>query len=361
MKAKSNRRNDEYKKSILSSIILNDKTIKSRKYSHASSKRPAKDFSLRISDGEVTKMMGRRKTSHPEFTEVDYRYKNIPTTYEDPYSGFNISRLLAEHMKTEGAEPEARKKPQRSFNYTKPEPPADPDAIEETPGPATYDVINGTIAERSMKPKGPTLKGSHQFRTEETPGPGPAKYSIELSEEKNKKRNAFSIGKTSRFTNDSIRINGVTPGPGSYQLDKPSQIKGTLVLKKETRSTQSTFDLVGPGPGKYDILSEKLKGKKFRFGTALRFHSKSIDQSEEPPIGPLSYFPNYNAVRPKNATVKIGTEAKFPKEIQDDSPGVGKYDCNTSGLDQKGIKFSKQRRFIRKLGDVGSILPRLLE
>lgn len=252
-----------------------------------------------------------------------------------------------------------KKKRAMVFNYNKPAPPEPDDNQTEGPGPNAYSVMNETIAERLRTRLGVTFKGRHSTETHREKSPGPGAYDIKAAEETSLKGRGYSISKSKRGELDPNLV--AVPGVGAYTLDKPFHTAGTVIFGKsvstEIGRRTDRVDMDVPGPGKYNTVTKQVFGPKFTFGKSNRFSSWSenngLDEVGACP-GPLTYKPNFEVTLPHCPVVKIGTEPKFMTLVDDEVPGAGKYAVKLDGLDRRGVKFSKQRRFIRKVGQVAN-------
>lgn len=349
----STQRSSRYRETALSVLREHDRSRNRHTTNDLIIRRSSTDFDqLANRSREYSLGLRDRKKSYQHQREESAdNPQEIGLLLRDAYSGYYLSKTLSEHNKTAASDREPKKRVPKNFSYNKPEAP-DPNLIEPTPAPNSYNIICDTIFGRMKKIRGPTLKGSHDFKIGGSDAPGPGQYLVEEQKRKNK-QHCYSISKEQRFRENSSKRSEEVPGPGAYQIDKPAKIVGTYILKpaNDTSATSVVLE-AAPGPGKYNTLSDKPKGPRFRFGTEKRFTQRDKPEDTETVVGPLSYQPNFEAVRPRPARVKIGSEPKFPKEPAENSPGVGKYDSRLETLDSKGVKFSKQRRFIRKFGYV---------
>lgn len=225
-------------------------------------------------------------------------------------------------------------------------------SIEEgTPGPNAYQVLNNTILDRLKKRPGITFKGRHGSQDIEKSGsPGPADYST-CSSSWRPAKDAFTITRSKRtiLSPEMIAI----PGPGTYESKPIPKPVGTVPFN---RSNSNQKQELSPGPGAYDTLraSEKLKlAPKYRFGSSPRFRLLHEGPSEyKTKVGPFSYKPDVRAVKQRIPAVKFGSEAKGVLQVDHEVPGTGKYNIRNDSLDHRGIKFVKERRFLRKVGMV---------
>lgn len=239
-----------------------------------------------------------------------------------------------------------RARMKRSFDYKKPDPPTEKDDIEDTPGPNSYNVNNNTIQDRIRTMLGTKLKGRHLMDKEKESSPGPASYILEPINQS--KKDKYTIPKSRRDLLDRELV--LVPGPGSYGLDLTFKPKNSITIAKAVEKPKHPED--GPGPGQYDVLKGNKFGPKFRFGTSSRFYSKTEEDVRESSVGPLTYHPKYETILQRQPAVRIGTESKFPKVVDENIPGAGMYKIKEDGLNKRGVIFTKGRRFLRKLGQV---------
>ncbi len=209
----------------------------------------------------------------------------------------------------------------------------------KTPGPNSYNIVYGDIQDRLARGKGVTIKGKNYptpaGQLEDTPGP--AAYETFVQREK---RNAFSIGRSRRSSVSKSK----SPGPGEYQADKQTRIKGTVVFNS-IQKPPSHNDV--PGPGQYEATSVEKRAPKYLFTTSKRFHLSAEDLNRS--VGPQSYFPNYDVYLPKRKAVVFPT-AKRATSLSKDT-GHTQSGTNLSANDatdhksSRGVSFATEKRF----------------
>lgn len=226
---------------------------------------------------------------------------------------------------------------------------------EDTPGPNSYNVLNDTIFDRLRKRPGISMKGRNGSldSSKVDGGPGPADYSNTSTLWRSRK-DAYSMTKSKRNILDSELV--AIPGPGAYEAKPIPRTTGTV---KFGRASVTHAQESSPGPGAYDTLkvTDALKViPKHRFGSSPRFRALNEGQNEyKVNVSPLSYRPQIGVIKTRVPSVKFGNESKRTLQVDQDIPGAGKYSLPNDSLDPRGVKFVRERRFLRKVGVVSYI------
>jgi Sperm-tail PG-rich repeat len=224
---------------------------------------------------------------------------------------------------------------------------------DSSPGPNAYKVLNETILDRLRKRPGISMKGRHgSLDSERNLIPGPADY-VTHSGKWRPGKNAYTITKSKRGILDPDMIS--IPGPGAYEAKPIPRVTGAVPFPRAGTSPSKEHS---PGPGAYDTLkaTDRLKVvPKCRFGNSPRFRPINEGQNEyKSKVSPLTYHPDIRATKERVPGVKFGSQPKCLLEVDHAVPGAGKYFIRTDSLDHRGVKFFKERRFLRKVGTVGS-------